>query len=155
MRKPRKLTLSFLYQSKHGEPAVGFILNQFKQYKSFNSRFILYCLAAVFLPLIIGAVWYIMPLNFPFQLTGKGYIPDLMWAFSFTSALLLIWNGRINVMWLAVLLILFPLFEFLQAKHVIAGTGDIFDVVCYYTAAFSSSLLYKTSFKPLLYEHSI
>lgn len=155
MQEPKHSTLILLNQSKHRRSIAGFIINHFKRHKHFNSRFILYCFATVFLPLVMGVLWYVIPLNFPLNLVAKGYVPDLMWAFSFTSALLLIWDGRINPMWLAMLLLLFPLFEFLQAKHIIAGTGDIFDVVCYYAAAFSSNLLYKTCFKPLSYEHSI
>ena len=90
-----------------------------------------------------------MPLNFPFQLTGKGYIlwfdvgifiylctpPDLERAHQ--CDVVSCFTDTISVI------------RILQAKYVIAGTGDIFDVVCYYNGCFSS-LLYKTSFKPFI-----
>jgi hypothetical protein len=84
-------------------------------------------------------------------------LPDLLWVFSFTSLLFIIWNKRIekeNIPYL-----LFPtgigvLSEFGQLFSIINGTFDIMDVI-FYVFGGLSSILIISKFKINNYEKTI
>lgn len=82
-------------------------------------------------PLFIGALIYFLCDWFNLMPLVRNYLPDGLWAFSLMSFLLIIWNGAIKKFWVSIAVLSFVLFEYLQSIHVIAGTGDVMDVVCY------------------------
>lgn len=90
----------------------------------------------VILPIFIG---YVLYLYMPYNII-RYYLPDALWAFSFTSCLLIIWERKINVKWMLSIIILSPLFELMQHNNMIKGTGDIFDIIIYYFS-FSIALI--------------
>jgi hypothetical protein len=102
-------------------------------------------LARVVFPLLLGAVLYgpaSTLMGFPLL---RNYLPDTLWAFSFTSALLIIWEGKVHLVWLCVLAGMFIIFELAQAVHVFGGTGDLRDTLCYFLAGAAAIISFKFS----------
>jgi hypothetical protein len=63
----------------------------------------------------------------------QNYLPDGLWAYAFISAILIIWNRRVNLLWLIIVCLLAAGFEILQYLQLINGTPDIADAVVYLT----------------------
>lgn len=82
----------------------------------------------VFLPICVGVIIY----SFPVKQFIRNYIPDGLWAYALTSAILIIWSRKIQLFWLFSVAILFIVFEILQSYHIIVGTGDIKDILIYF-----------------------
>ena len=85
----------------------------------------------VLLPIIMGYLFYLLPLKSQSLKLLKNYLPDGLWAYAFFSCVLVIWGRHINFSWIFITVLTFAAFEFLQSKHIINGTGDIFDFVIY------------------------
>lgn len=100
-----------------------------------------YLLLNVIFPIILGVIIYIgdkfnlLPDNI------TNYIPDGLWAYSFTSAILIIWNREINMFWISILGLFFVIFEILQSADILKGTGDILDIIIYFLFGFSSIII--------------
>jgi hypothetical protein len=86
----------------------------------------------VLLPLAAGAVIYNLPNNVQLRGFARNQLPDGLWAYAFFSCILIIWERKINWMWLIMVFLVFVLFEFFQYVHLINGTGDILDVIIYF-----------------------
>jgi hypothetical protein len=74
-------------------------------------------------------------------------LPDGLWAYAFISGILIIWEREINKPWIALLFFFAICFEIMQYRHVIPGTGDLNDVLTYYTSfviAIRSNAYFKT-----------
>ena len=107
----------------------------------------------VFSPLVAGYfIYYLSGFQF-FGLPVKNYFPDGLWAYSFLSALLIIWSRQINLAWIAVVFFLAVSFEVLQYFHWIAGTGDHNDVIIYFSFS-GAALCVNKFFKKLYFIHS-
>lgn len=82
----------------------------------------------VILPVFGGGIIY--------YLHTKGFVKihlsDGLWAYGFTSAILIIWDRKFHFFWIAIILASFIIFELLQTIHAINGTGDLFDVLVYF-----------------------
>ena len=76
----------------------------------------------------------------------RNYLPDGLWAYAFMSGILLIWARAVNPFWVIMVFLIAVCFEFLQYLHTIPGTGDIKDVITYFTF-FTIALLLNTFFK--------
>ncbi|MBL0913309.1 MAG: hypothetical protein IBJ09_13150 [Bacteroidia bacterium] len=85
----------------------------------------------LFVPLGLGVLLYLLPL--PALL--RNYVPDALWAYACTSAILLIWDRSPHRGWLLFLFLSFVLFEALQKTGLVAGTADPGDVLAYFLAA--------------------
>ncbi len=70
-------------------------------------------------------------------------LPDGLWVYAFTSAILLIWNGRLS-WWIIIPLITGVFVEIAQAFHLFKGTFDYVDLLLSISAFFSSILILKT-----------
>jgi hypothetical protein len=84
-------------------------------------------------------------------------LPDLLWVFSFTSLLFIIWNKRIekeNILYLLFPMGIGVLSEFGQLFSIINGTFDIMDVIFYVFGGLSSILIIN-KFKINNYEKTI
>ncbi len=84
-------------------------------------------------------------------------LPDLLWVFSFTSLLLIIWNKRIykeNILYLLFPMVIGVLSEFGQFLSIINGTYDTIDVIFYIFGGLSSILIIS-KFKLNNYEKTI
>jgi hypothetical protein len=95
-------------------------------------------------PLLLGVFIYYLNFYIFFFDFISNYIPDGLWAYAFTSTILIIWNKRINYLWIIILFIFYFLFEFLQSIHFLKGTGDIIDIIIYFIFSFIS--IYVNSF---------
>lgn len=81
----------------------------------------------IFSPIILGIIIYLYPM-FSFV---RNHVPDGLWAYALTNAILIVWDRKIKIGWLIVVFITFFLFEFLQKWRIIAGTFDYLDIVAY------------------------
>ncbi len=104
----------------------------------------------VFLPILLGVfIYFLKQTNTLSSSFITNYLADGLWAFSLTSAILIIWNRVPSWLWQIIIFILFVLFEILQYYKKINGTADVYDVVVYFTyAAFALALnpFYKKKF---------
>jgi hypothetical protein len=64
-------------------------------------------------------------------------IPDGLWVYSFTSALLIAWEGKLNI-WLSIPLVAGPVLEIAQLLNIFPGTFDIMDLLLTITAFYFS-----------------
>lgn len=71
----------------------------------------------------------------------KYYVPDFLWAFSFTCALLTI-NQNIKLV-VSLASLSGMLWEGMQFTGIISGTGDAIDIIMYLTAVFIAVLINK------------
>jgi hypothetical protein len=100
-----------------------------------------YILLNVIFPIILGGIIYIgdrfdlLPNNI------SNYLPDGLWAYSFTSAIIAIWDRKINYFWLSILAFCFISFELMQYFKLLKGTGDIKDVFIYLLFGFFSIII--------------
>jgi hypothetical protein len=62
----------------------------------------------------------------------SNYLPDGLWAYAFSSCILIIWDRKVNLMWMAILGCLFVVFELLQSINFLKGTGDTNDIFTYF-----------------------
>jgi hypothetical protein len=86
----------------------------------------------VILPLLVGIGVYESSKVIILNTYIRNYFPDGLWAYSFVSCLLIIWNRRINLFWIVSIFIFFIAFEVFQHFEVINGTGDYIDVLIYF-----------------------
>jgi hypothetical protein len=86
----------------------------------------------VVLPIVVGlCICFAFTLNIIGRQVSN-YLPDGLWAYAFTSCILIVWERQVNFFWLTLLGILFIAFELLQSFHFVAGTGDIRDIFIYF-----------------------
>jgi hypothetical protein len=74
----------------------------------------------------------------------KNYLPDGLWAWSFISVILILWDRRINFTWVLATYLLSAGFELLQLLDILPGTADLVDLIVYFT--FMGIALYTNSF---------
>ncbi|MFT3747273.1 MAG: hypothetical protein QM768_03115 [Agriterribacter sp.] len=91
----------------------------------------------VILPLVAGTLLYILlpDKNYGFV---RNYVPDGLWAFALTSCLLIIWQGKVHLFWLLIAMAAGSMFEYLQWQGYLNGTGDIFDLICYFVSSLAA-----------------
>ena len=104
----------------------------------------------VFLPLLVGLFIYWMDGRLKVPTVIRYHVPDGVWAYAFTSCMLIVWERKIHWPWISGVMIISVAYEVLQHYHVIAGIGDIEDVMTYFLF-FSIALLSNAFFKTLMY----
>ena len=75
----------------------------------------------------------------------KYYLPDYLWAFSLCCGILIISNPTSKKEVLCYSSITFwvgTLYEILQKVKLIGGTGDVIDIILYFLAALTVSIIY-------------
>ncbi|MBI5857459.1 MAG: hypothetical protein HZB42_07390 [Sphingobacteriales bacterium] len=85
----------------------------------------------VLFPLLIGYFIYYAGENGFINPMIKNYLPDGLWAYSFTSALLIVWNREINIFWIIIAFVAALSIELLQYFGLMPGTADAFDFLMY------------------------
>ncbi|MCR6720224.1 MAG: hypothetical protein NVV59_07945 [Chitinophagaceae bacterium] len=96
-----------------------------------------------FVPLVAGTLIYSfedLPL---FQGFIRNYIPDFLWAFSWGSCMLWLWNGCVPTGWWIAVVASFTIFELGQMKGVIQGHGDFRDIIIYGIGLFFAKKAWK------------
>lgn len=71
----------------------------------------------------------------------RNYFPDGLWAYSLTSLILIIWNRKLQLLWLSIISVLFIGFELFQMHKLIKGTGDFNDIFIYFAFAILAIIL--------------
>lgn len=79
----------------------------------------------------------------------RNYLPDGFWAYAFMSCILIIWERKINIIWIILVFLFSICFELLQYYQIIPGTGDIGDVLTYFLF-FVIALTLNSFFKNLI-----
>jgi hypothetical protein len=85
----------------------------------------------VILPLLIGSVIYILVSKSLLPKPLSNHLADGVWAYSFQSCVLIIWERKINTGWTLAVILCALLYEFLQYIRILPGTGDMKDVFFY------------------------
>ena len=83
------------------------------------------------LPIVASSFIYLTFEPFGFQRIINNYLPDGLWAYALISAILIIWQRKVHLVWVITSFILFILFEILQYYHIAQGTGDCWDIFTY------------------------
>ena len=105
----------------------------------------------VALPITLGSALYLV--SFSTNITGfaRNQLPDGLWAYAFISCILIIWNRTINPIWMAGTISTAIIFEGLQWRHFIEGTGDLHDVTTYiafFAIALMGNLYFQKRYQP-------
>lgn len=103
------------------------------------------------LPLFIGTAVYVLKKIISLPPIIVNYLPDGLWAYSLQSCLLIIWNRKVNWMWMMALLIFCAGFEILQKTNYLSGTGDIYDFIVY-VIFMATALLFNNTFNFYFYK---
>lgn len=106
----------------------------------------------VIVPLSVGSFSYFISTYTWVNPFLKSYLADACWAYSFASAIIIIWNRKLKYSWLSMAFFISCLFELFQYKHLIAGTGDIYDVLTYFIF-FLLAIISNNFFKLIFYKN--
>ena len=82
-------------------------------------------------PVILGCIIYITGDAHVLPMLLQNHLADGLWAYAFLSCILIIWDRKSNLAWIVLTIVISILFELFQYWHLVAGTGDIWDVVVY------------------------
>jgi len=102
----------------------------------------------VTIPILFGAFIYFLNYLTPLPILIQNYFADCFWAYAYSSMMLIIWNRKLNVLWLIIAFLSTVAFEVLQFEKCIAGTGDLNDVIVY-AVFFGFSIFLNKYFKHL------
>jgi hypothetical protein len=91
-----------------------------------------------------------MKISFPAVI--KNYLSDGLWAYAFISCILIIWDRKINPLWILITLFISVLFELLQRFHLLNGTGDVLDIGVYCFFFTVALITNKFIFKLIYYD---
>jgi hypothetical protein len=82
-------------------------------------------------PVILGCIIYITGDAHVLPMLLQNHLADGLWAYAFLSCILIIWDRKSNLAWIVLTIVFSILFELFQYWHLVAGTGDLWDVVVY------------------------
>lgn len=97
----------------------------------------------IFLPVLVGIIIYALIGTESLLQVIKNYLPDWLWAYSYTAAILIVWDRKPKLCWILIVIGSVILFEVSQYFHFIAGTGDFLDIIVYFVAMATSYLTNK------------
>ena len=100
----------------------------------------------IILPLACGVFVYLFKNAIVVESWIRNYLPDGLWSYAFTSAILIIWKRSFNLLWLLLVLMSGIYFEWMQYKDIIPGTADLTDV-CVYLLSFFFAIIFNPVFK--------
>jgi len=89
----------------------------------------LFAILNIFIPLVIGVLLYNTPVLYNTKFIN--YVPDGLWAYSFSISIFWIWKWEINTFNIITILITEIIFEILQKTKYISGTFDGIDILTY------------------------
>lgn len=100
------------------------------------------------LPVVLGGLLYVAGKDLFTPGFINNHLADGLWAYAFLSSILIIWERSFHLLWIAACFGLAIVFEWLQFKTIIAGTGDWLDVLTYFTG-FLLSLCLNNRFRTI------
>ena len=92
-------------------------------------------------PLALGGLIYVVHFLFPLPNVIVHHLPDLLWAYALMSSIMLLWSGRSDrrrIMWVGLVILAGPAWEYLQYSGAIPGTGDMLDILAYLIGSISA-----------------
>lgn len=99
----------------------------------------------VMLPIGVGCLIYAAA-GFPLPSIVRNYLPDGLWAYALMSSILIVWDRSIHFLWVVLAILSGIAYEWLQYRHILAGTGDAGDIAAY-TVFGLLALLFNPYFK--------
>jgi hypothetical protein len=96
----------------------------------------------IFLPIYLGILIYLLH-PFRYCTAVRNYIPDGLWAYALISSVLIIWDRKINILWITICIIMFLLFELFQYFEILDGTWDVIDIITYFVFSFLALITNK------------
>jgi len=100
----------------------------------------------VLLPIFFGSLIYFIAFTVNIAPSIKNYLPDALWAYSLVSAILIVWSRRIEVFWIVNIFVFAISFEIVQYFNLFPGTGDVIDLLVYFSS-FVIGILMNTFFR--------
>ncbi|MBS1655546.1 MAG: hypothetical protein JSU05_11915 [Bacteroidetes bacterium] len=95
----------------------------------------------VFFPLLVGSLIYYYGHYSHINPFIHNFFPDVLWAWAFSSAILITWQRRAPLLWIVMIYVIAAFFELLQFSGLVKGTADYRDIVAYFTAITITLLL--------------
>jgi hypothetical protein len=105
-------------------------------------------------PVILGCMIYLTGSAHLLPVLLQNHLADGLWAYACLSCILIIWDRRFNLAWIFITIVISILFELSQYWHVVAGTGDIWDVVVYLLFFLLALQINQNPFYTYYYERS-
>jgi hypothetical protein len=105
-------------------------------------------------PVILGSMIYITGSVHVLPVLLQNHLADGLWAYAFLSCMLITWDRKFNLTWIVLTIVISILFELFQFWHLVAGTGDIWDVVIYLLFFSLALLINQNPFYINYYERS-
>jgi hypothetical protein len=105
-------------------------------------------------PVILGSMIYITGSVHVLPVLLQNHLADGLWAYAFISCMLITWDRKFNLTWIVLTIVISILFELFQFWHLVAGTGDIWDVVIYLLFFSLALLINQNPFYINYYERS-
>jgi len=100
----------------------------------------------VLLPIFFGSLIYFIAFAVDIAPSVKNYLPDALWAYSLVSAILIVWSRKIEVFWITCIFVLAAFFETVQYFNLFPGTGDVIDLLVYFSS-FAIGILMNNFFR--------
>jgi hypothetical protein len=101
----------------------------------------------VAVPVLIGSSIYLLKYLLILPAVIQNYCSDGLWAYAYSSVMLIIWDRKFRVFWLLTAFLSTVFFEILQRRQSIPGTGDPYDILVYaifFALALSLNDYFKT-----------
>lgn len=99
-------------------------------------------------PLMVGLLFYELTCFFSMPHIITSHLADGLWAYSFISFMLIVWERKIMPLWIAAVFATSICFELLQYYRLVQGAADICDIVSYFLF-FSIALFTNKYFKEI------
>jgi len=87
----------------------------------------------VVVPVFAGGLLYLAKMAVPLTGFVNNHLADGLWAYVLMSAILIIWNRQLHIVWMAAVPGCGVVFELLQQWELVKGTADVYDC-CNYIA---------------------
>lgn len=98
-------------------------------------------LVNIVLPLFTGGLLYLAKMAVPLTGFVNNHLADGLWAYALMSAILIIWNRQLHIVWMAAVLCCGVVFELLQQWELVQGTADVYDCLNYFAFAGFATLV--------------
>ena len=108
----------------------------------------------IIFPIALGYFFYLLGMNISFPAVIKNYLADGLWAYAFISCILIIWDRKLNILWILITFFVSILFELFQGFHLLHGTGDIIDIGIYILFFTVALIVNKFIVKSIYYDKS-
>lgn len=104
----------------------------------------------VIAPLLGGVLLYYLKPVITMRALISGQLADGLWAYAFMSSILIIWDRRVTLLWMLMVVLTASVFEWMQYKQWVPGTADMLDFAAYilfFSIAWALNPLFRKLYK--------